>query len=54
MGDGCQKGVTDAKKRCQGIWEKQPYCQGEMQTKSLFGAMNEQLKQKGGQWGCQE
>jgi hypothetical protein len=40
--------VIDAKKGCQGIWEKQLHCQGEMETKSLFGARNEQLKQRGG------
>jgi hypothetical protein len=51
MGDGCQKGMMDAKKGCQGIWEKQPHCQGEMERKSLFGAMNEQLKQRGGNGG---
>jgi hypothetical protein len=28
MGDGCQMGVIDAKKGCQGIWEKQPHCNG--------------------------
>jgi hypothetical protein len=51
MGDGCQKGVMDAKKGCQGIWEKQLHCQGELERKSLFGAMNEQLRQRGGNGG---
>jgi hypothetical protein len=51
MGDGCQKGVMDAKKGCQGIWEKQPHSQGEMERKSSFGAMNEQWRHRGGNGG---
>jgi len=43
-GDGCQKRVP------RDLGET-THCQDEMERKSLFGAMNEQLRQRGGAMG---
>jgi hypothetical protein len=37
MGDGCQKGVMDAKKGCQGIWEKQRIVKMKWKEKVYLG-----------------